>query len=148
MGSKELTRGAGVLLAITSLPSSYGIGTLGEAAFQFVDLLVDLKQRYWQVLPIGPTSFGNSPYQSYSAFAGNPYLIDLDDLVKDGLLQETEIRSFNWGTDDADIDYATMRTVTRFCEWLFRDFLRRVKTSLLLQKKATDGCLIILFIPH
>ena len=53
--SKELTRGAGVLLAITSLPSSYGIGTLGEAAFQFVDLLVDLKQRYWQVLPIGPT---------------------------------------------------------------------------------------------
>ncbi len=84
MGSKELTRGAGVLLAITSLPSSYGIGTLGEAAFQFVDLLVDLKQRYWQVLPIGPTSFGNSPYQSYSAFAGNPYLIDLDDLVKDG----------------------------------------------------------------
>ena len=70
MGSKELTRGAGVLLAITSLPSSYGIGTLGEAAFQFVDLLVDLKQRYWQVLPIGPTSFGNSPYQSYSAFAG------------------------------------------------------------------------------
>ena len=108
MGSKELTRGAGVLLAITSLPSSYGIGTLGEAAFQFVDLLVDLKQRYWQVLPIGPTSFGNSPYQSYSAFAGNPYLIDLDDLVKDGLLQETEIRSFNWGTDDADIDYATI----------------------------------------
>ena len=57
LGSKELTRGAGVLLAITSLPSSYGIGTLGEAAFQFVDLLVDLKQRYWQVLPIGPTSF-------------------------------------------------------------------------------------------
>ena len=108
LGSKELTRGAGVLLAITSLPSSYGIGTLGEAAFQFVDLLVDLKQRYWQVLPIGPTSFGNSPYQSYSAFAGNPYLIDLDDLVKDGLLQETEIRSFNWGTDDADIDYATI----------------------------------------
>ena len=108
MESKELTRGAGVLLAITSLPSSYGIGTLGEAAFQFVDLLVDLKQRYWQVLPIGPTSFGNSPYQSYSAFAGNPYLIDLDDLVKDGLLQETEIRSFNWGADDADIDYATI----------------------------------------
>ena len=60
------------------------------------------------MLPIGPTSFGNSPYQSYSAFAGNPYLIDLDDLVKDGLLQETEIRSFNWGTDDADIDYATI----------------------------------------
>lgn len=104
--SKELTRGAGILLAITSLPSSYGIGTLGKAAFQFVDLLVDLKQRYWQVLPIGPTSFGNSPYQSYSTFAGNPYLIDLDDLAEEGLLMESEIRSFNWGTDDADIDYA------------------------------------------
>ena len=106
MEGKSLTRGAGILLAITSLPSSYGIGTLGEAAYTFVDLLVDLKQRYWQVLPIGPTSFGNSPYQSYSAFAGNPYLIDLDDLVKKGLLEEAEIRSFNWGTDEADIDYA------------------------------------------
>lgn len=106
--SKKLTRGAGILLAVTSLPSSYGIGTLGEAAFQFVDLLVDLKQRYWQVLPIGPTSFGNSPYQSYSAFAGNPYLIDLDDLVKEGLLLPEEVRSFNWGSDEAEIDYATI----------------------------------------
>lgn len=106
MAAKELTRGAGILLAITSLPSSYGIGTLGDAAFQFVNLLVDLKQSYWQVLPVGPTSFGDSPYQSYSAFAGNPYLIDLDDLVKEGLLTETEIRGFHWGTDEADIDYA------------------------------------------
>lgn len=101
------------------------------------------------MLPIGPTSFGNSPYQSYSAFAGNPYLIDLDDLVKDGLLQETEIRSFNWGTDDADIDYATIyENRYKILRMAFRDFLRRVKTSLFLQKKATDGCLIILFIPH
>ena len=108
MEAKKLTRGAGILLAITSLPSSYGIGTLGEAAYQFVDLLVDLKQRYWQVLPIGPTSFGNSPYQSYSSFAGNPYLIDLDDLVKQGLLLAEEIRGFNWGTDEGEIDYATI----------------------------------------
>ena len=73
MEAKRLTRGAGILMAITSLPSDYGIGTLGDAAFNFVDLLVDLKQRYWQILPIGPTSFGDSPYQSISAFAGNPY---------------------------------------------------------------------------
>ncbi len=101
-----MTRGAGILLAITSLPSSYGIGTIGEAAFQFIDLLVDLKQRYWQVLPIGPTSYGDSPYQSCSAFAGNPYLIDLDGLIKDGLLEESEVRSFNWGSDEADVDYS------------------------------------------
>lgn len=106
MENRGLARGAGILLAITSLPSSYGIGTLGDAAIQFVNLLVDLKQSYWQVLPIGPTSFGNSPYQSYSAFAGNPYLIDLDDLVKEGLLTEEEIQSFHWGTDEADVDYA------------------------------------------
>ena len=94
MEAKRLTRGAGILMSITSLPSDYGIGTLGDAAFNFVDLLVDLKQRYWQILPIGPTSFGDSPYQSISAFAGNPYLIDLDDLVRDGLLMESEIRSY------------------------------------------------------
>ena len=106
METKRLTRGAGILLAITSLPSSYGIGTLGDAAFQFIDLLVDLKQRYWQMLPVGPTGFGDSPYQSYSAFAGNPYLIDLDHLVKQGLLREEEIRSFHWGDDENGIDYA------------------------------------------
>lgn len=108
MGAKELTRGSGILLAISSLPSSYGIGTLGNAAFRFVDLLVDLKQKYWQVLPIGPTSFGDSPYQAMSAFAGNPYLIDLDELVGEGLLNPAEIRSLNWGSDESGIDYAIL----------------------------------------
>ncbi len=108
METNELTRGAGILLAISSLPSPYGIGTLGDAAYRFVDLLADLKQRYWQVLPLGPTSFGDSPYQSLSAFAGNPYLIDLDFLVRDGLLKQEEIRCYNWGTDDGAVDYATL----------------------------------------
>lgn len=108
MEAKELTRGAGILMAITSLPSAYGIGTLGDAAFNFVDLLVDLKQRYWQILPIGPISFGDSPYQSTSAFAGNPYLIDLDDLIRDDLLMESEVRSYNWGIDERDVDYANL----------------------------------------
>lgn len=106
--AKEFTRGAGILLSITSLSSPYGIGTLGEAAYKFVDLLVDLRQKYWQVLPLGPTSFGDSPYQSFSAFAGNTYLIDLDILVKEGLLKKEEINSFNWGNDRTDVDYATL----------------------------------------
>ncbi len=108
MGEKEFTRGAGILLSITSLPSPYGIGTLGDAAYKFVDLLVDLRQKYWQVLPLGPTSFGDSPYQSFSAFAGNPYLVDLDILVKEGLLKKEEIKSFNWESDRTDVDYATI----------------------------------------
>lgn len=83
MEGQEVARGSGILLAVSSLPSEHGIGTLGDAAFHFVDLLVDLKQKYWQVLPVGPTSFGDSPYQSLSAFAGNPYLIDLDQLARE-----------------------------------------------------------------
>lgn len=106
MKAKSFNRGAGILLPIASLPSEYGIGTLGKAAYHFIDLLVDLRQKYWQVLPIGPTSYGDSPYQSYSAFAGNPYLIDLNTLIEDGLLTSEEVRSFNWGNEENDIDYA------------------------------------------
>lgn len=123
METKELTRGAGILLSITSLPSSYGIGTLGNAAFHFIDLLVDLKQSYWQMLPVGPTSFGNSPYQSFSAFAGNAYLIDLDNLAAEGLLTETEIRSFNWGDSELSIDYATIyKNRYKILQMAFRRF--------------------------
>ncbi|MBQ5476134.1 MAG: 4-alpha-glucanotransferase, partial [Lachnospiraceae bacterium] len=68
---RSLERGAGLLLPISSLSSPYGIGTLGDAAYKFVDFLVDAGQKYWQVLPVGPTSYGDSPYQSFSAFAGN-----------------------------------------------------------------------------
>ena len=105
---QEVTRGSGILLAVSSLPSPYGIGTLGDAARQFVDLLVDLKQKYWQILPVGPTSYGDSPYQTMSAFAGSPYLIDLDELIEDGLLTKDEISCYNWGLDESTIDYATL----------------------------------------
>ncbi|MCI8935692.1 MAG: 4-alpha-glucanotransferase [Lachnospiraceae bacterium] len=101
-----MDRGAGILLAVTSLPSPYGIGTMGKEAFRFVDMLTDLRQKYWQVLPIGPTSFGDSPYQSFSAFAGNPYLIDLDILIEEGLLKQEEVDGYNWGIRKDDIDYA------------------------------------------
>ena len=99
-------RASGILLPITSLPSPYGIGTLGKAAYEFVDFLKKAQQRYWQVLPIGPTSYGDSPYQSFSAFAGNPYFIDLDTLAEEGLLQYDEINCHDWGWDAAKVDYA------------------------------------------
>lgn len=86
-----LKRGAGILLPISSLSSPYGIGTLGKDARKFIDRLHRAGQTYWQVLPVGPTSYGDSPYQSFSAFAGNPYFIDLDTLARDGLLTAREL---------------------------------------------------------
>lgn len=106
MKEYRMTRGAGILLSVTSLPSPYGIGTMGKEAFRFVDTLSDLRQKYWQVLPMGPTSFGDSPYQSFSAFAGNPYLIDLDILIAEGLLKQEEVDGYNWGNKKDDVDYA------------------------------------------
>jgi 4-alpha-glucanotransferase len=104
--NKQLRRGAGVLLPVSSLPSNYGIGALGAEAFQFIDFLIEAGQTYWQVLPIGPTSFGDSPYQSFSAFAGNPYFIDLCILIDEGLLTAEEVRSFDWCEDSTAVDYA------------------------------------------
>lgn len=103
---QELKRGAGILMPISSLPSAYGIGTLGEESYRFVDLLKRIGCRYWQVLPVGPTSYGDSPYQSFSAFAGNPYFIDLDYLVKEKLLIPEEIIGLEWQETEDCIDYA------------------------------------------
>ena len=86
-------RRSGVLLHISSLPNPYGIGSYGKNAYEFVDFLYQSEQTYWQILPLGPTSYGDSPYQTFSAFANNPYFIDLDFLVKEGLLQTDEIIS-------------------------------------------------------
>jgi 4-alpha-glucanotransferase len=103
--SYRLTRGAGVLLPISALPSNYGIGTFGRKSYEFVDFLERIGCRYWQVLPIGPTSYGDSPYQSFSAFAGNPYFIDLDLLVEEGMLRKDEIEAFDWFITEEQIDY-------------------------------------------
>ena len=108
MEAREILRGSGILLSISSLPSPYGIGTLGKEAYSFVDLLSDLKQKYWQVLPVGPTIFGDSPYQPLSGFAGNIYFIDLDELADEGLLKKKEILGYNWGADESEIDYAAL----------------------------------------
>lgn len=103
-----MKRASGILLPLSSLPSDYGIGTLGKAAFSFIDFLVDAGQTWWQVLPVGPTSIGDSPYQSPSAYAGNPYFIDLDLLQEDGLLTKAELHSVNWGKDPLAVDYGTL----------------------------------------
>ena len=100
-----MQRSCGVLMHITSLPSPYGIGTMGEQAEGFVDWLVSAGQEYWQVLPIGPTGYADSPYQSFSTFAGNPYLIDLDGLVDSGLLAKKDCEEAEYGSDPSVVDY-------------------------------------------
>ncbi len=100
-----MARSAGILMPITALPSPYGIGTLGQAAYDFVDFLKASGQKYWQILPVGPTSYGDSPYQSFSTYAGNPYMIDLDKLCDEGLLVRDDLKKIDWGTNSQYIDY-------------------------------------------
>ena len=95
-------------MSISSLPSPYGIGTLGQAAYDFVDFLAQAKQSWWQMLPVGQTSFGDSPYQCFSAYAGNPYFIDLDMLCDDDLLKPEEIDAMEWGKDPTKVAYETL----------------------------------------
>ena len=101
-------RASGILMHISSLPSPWGIGTFGKAAYDFVDFLHRTGQQYWQILPVGPTSYGDSPYQSFSTFAGNPYFIDLDFLREDGLLEPGEYKGLPWSRSNAYVDYGTL----------------------------------------
>lgn len=100
-----MNRAAGILLAVSSLPSKYGIGCFDEAAYHFVDWLKEAGQTYWQILPVGPTSYGDSPYQSFSTFAGNPYFISLDALIDEGVLTREECDAADFGKKPHDIDY-------------------------------------------
>ncbi len=100
-----MDRHSGILMHISSLPSPYGIGTLGREAYAFADFLRAAGQKYWQLLPLGPTSYGDSPYQSFSTFAGNPYFIDLDLLAEDGLLSPSELEAEDWGGQRRYVDY-------------------------------------------
>lgn len=101
-------RASGVLMHISSLPGNTGIGTLGKYAYQFVDYLKKYGQTYWQMLPICPTSYGDSPYQSFSTFAGNPYFIDFEKLEADGLLSRSDWENVNWGDNKNYVDYGLL----------------------------------------
>lgn len=103
-----MKRSSGILLPISSLPSPYGIGTFGQAAYDFADFLKAAGQKYWQLLPLGPTSYGDSPYASFSTYAGNPYFIDLDMLIEDGLLDKEDVEAENWGTNPRYVDYGQL----------------------------------------
>lgn len=99
-------RAAGILLPVFSLPGEYGIGCFSKEAYDFIDFLKRAGQTYWQILPLGPTSYGDSPYQSFSTFAGNPYFIDLKSLIEQGLLDEKKVRKADLGHMESRIDYA------------------------------------------
>ncbi len=101
-------RESGILYPISSLPSRFGIGSFSKEAYDFVDFLKKAKQSYWQILPLGPIGFGDSPYQPFSAFAGNPYYISLEQLIDDGLLTWDEANSFDFGQDLETVDYGAL----------------------------------------
>ena len=98
-------RASGILLPVSSLPSKYGIGCFSAEAYEFVDQLARAGQKYWQILPLGPTGYGDSPYQSFSTFAGNPYFIDLEAFVKAGCLDESDCENCDWGGSESYVDY-------------------------------------------
>ena len=101
-------RASGILMGISSIPSKYGIGCFSKEAYEFVDQLEKAGQQYWQILPLGPTGYGDSPYQSVSTFAGNPYFISLEDLIEEKLLTREECESCDWGGSESYVDYEKM----------------------------------------
>lgn len=103
-----MKRACGVLLPVASLPSNYGIGCFSKEAYQWIDQLKEAGQSYWQILPLTPTGYGDSPYQSFSSFAGNPYFIDLEELIEEGLLTKKECDAMDFGKDNPYIDYEKM----------------------------------------
>ena len=134
---ENIMRSCGVLMHITSLPSPYGIGTFGEQAEKFVDWLISAGQEYWQVLPIGPTGFGDSPYQSFSTFAGNPLLIDLDDLVRSGLITQQACEEADYGADPSFVDFEKVnRTKMALLRQAYESFEENVGFLAFVQNEA------------
>ena len=126
-------RESGILMPVSSLPGPYGIGCFGKEAFKFVDFLAAAGQNIWQLLPLSPTGYGDSPYQSCSAFAGNPYFIDLETLAEEGLLTPAQLRAESWGKDPLQVDYGTLYT-SRY------KVLRAAYAAWLAQCRDVNGC--------
>ena len=120
-------RRSGILLAISSLPGKYGIGSFSKEAYKFIDFLKESGQKYWQILPLGPTGYGDSPYQSFSTFAGNPYFIDLEALVDEGLLKKSEVEKYDFGSNLSYIDYEKI--------WLSRFKVLEIASREVISKK-------------
>lgn len=138
-------RECGMLLPVASLPSKHGIGAFSKEAYEFIDQLKKAGQHYWQLLPLGPTGYGDSPYQSFSAFAGNPYFIDLDELVREGLLEEEELSQADFGDNPRDIDYEKLYfnrfplLKTAYSRWLLKGH-KEAETGQALGEETNEYC--------
>ena len=132
-------RSSGILLHPTSLPGKYGIGSLGKEAYKFVDFLKKANQKLWQIFPLGPTGYGDSPYQCFSTFAGNPYLIDFDLLIEQNLLTEEDLRDVDFGGNEEYIDYGAIYNQKYP---LLRKAFENFKASFcfVLSSKSTNPC--------
>lgn len=141
-------RRSGVLLPVTSLPSRFGIGTFSKEAYAFVDFLKEAGQKLWQILPLGPTGYGDSPYQAFSTFAGNPYLIDLEELIENGWLTEEECENTDWGGSKSYVDYEKcIRDVFPCCaRHTTTAILQRMLNLLHSVRKMTGGFLIMRYL--
>ena len=121
-------RASGVLMHISSLPGKTGIGTFGKNAYNFVDLLEQANQTYWQILPVGPTGYGDSPYQSYSTYAGNPYFIDFELLEKEGFLQKADYESLQW----SETERYVMKILKIIFQLILKTFAKKMAFGLMI----------------
>lgn len=132
-------RSSGVIMHISSLPSPYGIGRMGKEAFEFVDWLSDAGQKIWQILPLSPTSFGDSPYQSFSVNAGNPYFIDLELLCKEKLLKKADLEKLDWGNNPLDVDYEKVfKNTFRVLKTAYKNFIKKGQNADFVQFKKEN----------
>lgn len=127
---KKTKRSSGLIMHISSLPDDYGIGRMGRSAYAFADWLEKAGQHIWQILPLSPTSFGDSPYQSFSVNAGNPYFIDLLTLCDEGLIEKSDFSQLDWGASETDIDYEKIYNNTfAVLKIAYKNFLKSKKTD-------------------